>query len=227
VVDEWLAILGQAINRVWPQFPRQRSTFSMRISHDVDWPSRYGFSGPPHLMRMMLSDLINGRSMREVLRAPFIRMATRHQLLAGDPNNTFDWIMDLSDRHGLTSAFYFICGRTNPGMDATYELGHPAIRALLRRIHARGHEIGLHPSYHTYRDPHAFARKRRICQILLKASLTANGRTYAILPGNPDHAAQLESVGMHMTAPQLCHRPGFRCGHVLNTLPSTRWSRLR
>ncbi|MYN13580.1 hypothetical protein GSY71_10585 [Pusillimonas sp. TS35] len=217
VVDEWLAILGQAINRVWPQFPRQRSTFSMRISHDVDWPSRYGFSGPPHLMRMMLSDLINGRSMREVLRAPFIRMATRHQLLAGDPNNTFDWIMDLSDRHGLTSAFYFICGRTNPGMDATYELGHPAIRALLRRIHARGHEIGLHPSYHTYRDPHAFAREasylRQICAEEGISQLEWGGRMHILRWETPTTLRNWESVGMHYDSTlSYADRPGFRCG---------------
>ncbi|MCC7280007.1 MAG: hypothetical protein IT487_17040 [Chromatiaceae bacterium] len=34
----------------------------------------------------------------------------------------------------------------------------PRLRALLREIHARGHEIGIHPGYHTYRHPEALAR---------------------------------------------------------------------
>ena len=37
-------------------------------------------------------------------------------------------------------------------------LDDPRLRALLREIHARGHEIGIHPGYHTYRHPEALAR---------------------------------------------------------------------
>src|SRR5690606_37544104 len=100
--------------------------------------------------RAMAGDLINRGDVAGALRAPLIRLNSSRQLHPADPANTFDWLMDVSDRHGLTSAFYFICGRTEAGKDADYEPEHPAIRNLMRRIHARGLEIGLHPSYGCY-----------------------------------------------------------------------------
>ncbi|MBF4237621.1 hypothetical protein EAY82_24230, partial [Vibrio anguillarum] len=62
--------------------------------------------------------------------------------------------------------FYFICGG-NHSHDADYEPEHPVIRNLMRRIHERGHEIGLHPSYGTFQQPELIKqeaeRLKRIC----------------------------------------------------------------
>ena len=48
--------------------------------------------------------------------------------------------------------------RTKPSLDRPFSLDDPRLRALLREIHARGHEIGIHPGYHSYRHPEALAR---------------------------------------------------------------------
>src|SRR5690606_1312947 len=84
-----------------------------------------------------------------------------------DPFNVFNWMMELSEERGLISTFHFICGTTNPAKDAKYRIDDPAIRKLMRRISARGHRIGLHPSYGTFEDPIAlaseFAHLREIC----------------------------------------------------------------
>jgi hypothetical protein len=72
--------------------------------------------------------------------------------------NTFDTIMDISESHVLKSAFYFLAGRDS-SMDGDYALTHPAIARLMRRIHDRGHEIGYHGSYCTYRDSGRTARE--------------------------------------------------------------------
>ncbi|MBF4238075.1 hypothetical protein EAY82_26585, partial [Vibrio anguillarum] len=59
-----------------------------------------------------------------------------------------------------------ICGG-NHSHDADYLPEHPAIRNLMRRIHERGHEIGLHPSYGTFQQPELIKqeaeRLKRIC----------------------------------------------------------------
>ena len=49
--------------------------------------------------------------------------------------------MDLSETLGMRSAFYFICGHTDPH-DADYKIYHPA-KKFAEKIHERGHEIGL------------------------------------------------------------------------------------
>jgi hypothetical protein len=66
--------------------------------------------------------------------------------------------MDVNELAGQLVAFYFIPENTHPSFDNRVNLDDPRMRALLRRIHGRGHEIGLHPGYNTYRHPEAFAR---------------------------------------------------------------------
>src|SRR5690606_13636754 len=133
--------------QTWPGLRRKRRALSIRVSHDVDCPSHYAFSPTRACFRLAAGDFLKRGAPLSALKAPWIRRQSRNRLHPKDPANTFEWIMDQSASQGLTSAFYFICGRTHPARDADYEIEHPAIRRLLKEIHQRGHEIGLHPSY--------------------------------------------------------------------------------
>jgi hypothetical protein len=77
-----------------------------------------------------------------------------------DPNNTFEFIMDIDERQGRPSVFNLIAGHTGPGdTDGVYTLDQPRIRHLLRRFRDRGHELGLQPSFGTFRDPRALGEE--------------------------------------------------------------------
>lgn len=152
VVDEWLHLLGQVIQKQWPLVELKQHQFSMKVSHDVDSPSMYQFKPWKTIIRMMAGHLLKRRDIKAFLQAPYIKLTAGKRLHQQDPHNTFDWLMDISEANNLTSAFYFICGRTST-MDADYQPEDPAIRDLMRRIHQRGHEIGLHPSYGICQTP--------------------------------------------------------------------------
>lgn len=217
VVDEWLHVLGQVIQRLWPHLPLRQHRFAIRVSHDVDRPSRYGFCSTRAILRVMAGDLLKRRYLRSAWLAPWVRLNSRLMLHPADLDNTFDWLMDTSERHGLTSAFYFICGRTDARRDADYEPEHPAIRELLRRIHARGHEIGLHPSYATYQRPQAIAaeaaRLRRVCAEEGIVQDAWGGRMHYLRWENPTTLRAWEQAGMSYDSTLgYADRPGFRCG---------------
>jgi hypothetical protein len=216
IVDEWLYVLGQAITRTWPGIALKQHQFSMKVSHDVDAPSRYGFASAKGLLRAMAGDVLKRGDIKNALRAPWIRLNSRDALHPIDPFNTFEWIMDLSDQHGLTSAFYFICGRTS-NMDADYDPEHPAIRRLMRRIHERGHEIGLHPSYGTYQKPELIAQEaRRLRGILTEEKIQQNvigGRMHYLRWEQPTTLRAWALAGMdYDSSLSYADRPGFRCG---------------
>lgn len=217
VVDEWLHVLGQVIQRLWPHLPLRQHRFAIRVSHDVDRPSRYGFCSTRAILRVMAGDLLKRRYLRSAWLAPWVRLNSQLMLHPADLDNTFDWLMDTSERHGLTSAFYFICGRTDARRDADYEPEHPAIRELLRRIHARGHEIGLHPSYATYQRPQAIAaeaaRLRRVCAEEGIVQDAWGGRMHYLRWENPTTLRAWEQAGMSYDSTLgYADRPGFRCG---------------
>ena len=217
IVDEWLDVLGQVMKKTWPKIGHVSHSYSMRVSHDVDWPSRYGFTSAKILPRQIIGDFITTRNWTHMLKAPLIWAGTHSKLLRLDPFNTFDWIMEQSERYGLTSAFYFLCGRTDPNRDAHYDVDHPAIRALMRRIHERGHEIGLHPSYRTFRNKSALGAEaetlKRICDEEGIRQRGWGGRMHILRWETPTTMLAWEEADMtYDSTLSYADRPGFRCG---------------
>ena len=217
IVDEWIGILRQVIERLWHRLPLVQPQFQVVVSHDVDNPSAYAFGRKRILARKIGSHLLMSRDPAKAFSALWIRHKTKQHLFHGDPFNTFDWLMDTSEAAGIRSAFYFICGRTNHGFDAEYEPEHPAIRHLMRRIYQRGHEIGLHPSYETCAYPDRLAsegqRLKIICNEEGIQQSQWGGRMHFLRWQWPTTAYGWERAGFNYdTTLGYADGPGFRCG---------------
>lgn len=216
VVDEWLDLLRQVVQRLWPGLKLTGSGFKMSVSHDVDVPSDYAFCTPVQMLRAIGGDILKRGDVGSAIRRSRAWMDDR-RLHAADPYNTFGWIMDMSERRGLTSAFYFVCGRTEPSRDPRYEVDSPAIRALIRLIHRRRHEIGLHPSYDTYLDADAIKREAqtlfRVCSEEGVSQHAWGGRMHYLRWSNPITPHAWQDAGMtYDTTLGYADLPGFRCG---------------
>jgi hypothetical protein len=134
-----------------------------------------------------------------------------------DPYNTFAWIMDRSEQLGVSSAFYFMTGRTDPRFDSGYSIDQPWIRKLLRQIHARGHEIGLHPSYGTLGRPDLLCAERdallSTCAALRIEQHHWGGRQHFLRWHNPDTwRAWTDAELAYDSTLGYGRYPGFRCG---------------
>jgi hypothetical protein len=217
VVDEWLAVLGQVIRRQWPTIELRPHRFTTVVSHDVDAVSRHSLRRPVAVATSIAKDLLRGRHLGHALKTPWIRLAHRHRLHPTDPLNTFDWIMKESERRGLTSAFYFMAGRTDPRIDADYDLQDPAVEDLIVRIHDRGHEVGLHPSYGSYLQPKVIVAEaehlRRTARSLGVHQERWGGRMHFLRWRHPTTLLGWEEAGMdYESTLGYADRPGFRCG---------------
>lgn len=217
IVDEWLEILGQVIQRVWPQIELKKHSFQMKVSHDVDGPARYAFQSPARLIRTMGGDVLVRRDLWSALMGPWIWLNSKSDIHPRDPANTFDWLMEQSENHGLSSAFYFICGRTDAAKDASYEPEMPQIRSLMRKIHSRGHEIGLHPSYNTFNHPEEIRKEaerlKNICSEEGIHQQAWGGRMHFLRWDQSVTLKAWADAGMDYDSTlSYADRPGFRCG---------------
>lgn len=216
VVDEWLEILGQAIKKQWPQVQLKQHQFSMKVSHDVDSPSLYAFKSWKTIIRMMAGHLLKRHDLKATLQAPWLKLTGGKAIPVQDPFNTFDWLMDISESNNLISAFYFICGTTS-NMDADYQPEDPRILKLMARIHERGHEIGLHPSYGTYQKPELIKQEAdRLRQTMKQAGIPQKkigGRMHYLRWEHPFTLQAWNDAGMaYDTTLGYADSPGFRCG---------------
>jgi peptidoglycan/xylan/chitin deacetylase (PgdA/CDA1 family) len=136
--------------------------------------------------------------------------------IRADPYFTFDAYMDACEEASLKATFYFIADHTGGDVDGNYRLSDSYIRNLLSTIHARGHEIGLHPSYHTYLDEaqlgHEFSALREACEQLGIRQDHWSGRQH-YLRWHPTTARNFARVGLDSDATlTFAARAGFRAG---------------
>lgn len=217
IVNEYLEVLWWALAKLWPDLQRRKRAFRIRPTHDVDWPLCSLGRTLPQVVKSATGDVLKRGSFPLAARrigsfAQGIRGKYEHDLY-----NTFDRIMDISERNGLQSAFYFITDHTAGMIDGVYSIFDPWIRKLLRRIHERGHEIGLHPSYDTFRRPEQIKREfAKLLQVLEEEQIHQDhfgGRQHYLRWENPTTWRAWEEAGLtYDSTLSFADRIGFRCG---------------
>jgi hypothetical protein len=216
IIDEYVEVLWAAIKQLWPRLHRKPHRRTLRVTCDVDSPYEVDFTRYA-MMRGVAGDLLKRRRPMAALRNLHTRWRAWRGDFGGDRywENT-NWMMDVNEEAGNRVAFYFITDHTHP-FDARYRMNELGIRRLLRAIHSRGHEIGLHASYNTYLNPEQTRREADI----LRRTLDDAGIPYAELGGRqhylrwqtPQTARNWEVAGMSYDS-TLCYADcaGFRCG---------------
>jgi uncharacterized protein DUF7033 len=220
LVNEYLEVLWFTLQQVWPSLERRPLEFRQLLTHDVDLP-RCPKRTVLRAGATAIYDLVRRRDPQLALRRLRAVRPGRSGNFDLDPCNTFDFIMDASESRGLRSAFYFIAGRTGGAIDGDYSLDEPWIRRLLRRIHERGHELGLHTSYNTFRDSEQVRaeheRLRDACESEGIRQDAWGGRQHFLRWENPTTWQAWADAGLdYDSTVGFADAPGFRCGVCLD-----------
>ncbi|KQQ32600.1 hypothetical protein ASF61_13685 [Duganella sp. Leaf126] len=170
LVDEYTDILWAALRSVWPGLTRKAVAGMMRVSCDVDEPYERWIRNPWRLAQGVAGALLRKRSPGTAATRLQNAWRSRRGDYRHDPHWTFDWYMTQLEETGNRGAFYFIATPGRTRYDCAYALEEPRMQQLLAQIAARGHEIGLHGSFNTYRDGAQLAAER---QRLRAACITA------------------------------------------------------
>jgi hypothetical protein len=217
IVDGYVDLLWSALRRLWPRLERKPPALRLFLTHDVDDPLSFLGRSAPGLARQLAADGLVRRDLSLAVRRVrswFTRRGADHRL---DPHNTFDFLMDVSERHGIVSAFNFLATKDRSSLDGFYGLDHPWIRSLIKRIHQRGHEIGFHAGFHTYRDAartdEEFRRLRTAADQLGVVQDRWGGRQHYLRWESPGTWANWEHAGLdYDSTVGFADHVGFRVG---------------
>lgn len=217
IVDEYIELLWAVLARLVPGLTRRANNFRISPSHDVDEPSRDAFRGLAAVLKESAGDFLKRRNFGRAVAGPWHWLHGQRALHPDDEYNTFDRLMDESEARGTRSTFFFMAGASNPAFDRRYGLRHPAMRRLIRRIHDRGHLIGLHPSFETYRDAGLLSREadtlRDTLRLLGIRQDRLGARMHYLRWSLPHTWRALVEAGLDFDASLgFADAPGFRCG---------------
>lgn len=122
--------------------PRTRREFDFEITFDIDHARKYQ-DKPMHIQL--------GGLLKDILRADVRQFRERIAVWLGakDPFNTFEEIFRECPAEKTT--FFFLIERRHPN-DGRFTYRTPMLQRLIRSVHQRGYQIGIHPSFTTYKD---------------------------------------------------------------------------
>jgi peptidoglycan/xylan/chitin deacetylase (PgdA/CDA1 family) len=131
--------------------------------------------------------------------------------------NTFDFLMNTAEQHGITTAFFLYAGDGAHPLDPDYRLDDVFIENLCQRISERGHEIAAHPGYDRYCNATAtvrdVSRLREMVQRTTGISEIRGSRQHYLRWSPEASWRNLAAAGLQYDATLgFNDRLGFRCG---------------
>ena len=166
--NELIEHLVSSLAQIWNGFQRLEREFRVIPSHDIDRPSAFWQSSYRNRTKQALANLGKNRSLKTagLLMREAVQLRRDSRLdLKGDPNDTIDWIIQVSESAGRQSTFYYIPVQTHDRFDAGMPLDHPLVERQWRSIQDAGHQLGVHPGYETYLDE---SQMRRSVEVFCK-----------------------------------------------------------
>ena len=186
-----------------PAAPSHVSIYEVVPTHDVDRLKAYHWLHEP--LRYALGDTLKrGHPVRGLRRLSAYG--------AGQPGRSFEWLMGLSERHGLTSHFYFMASSHN-SMDSTYARHWPALmRRMAERARGRGHEVGFHPGFMSFDDAAEWRRQKADLERIIGGHVS-EGRHHVLRYAADTTPRLWSDAGMAVDhTPSFPEVSGFRTG---------------
>ncbi len=217
VADEYVELLWHLIHDIWPETQRKTTKGSTQVTCDIDLPYFVGFKQFPRWSRLMLSCFLKQRDVVESAKIFKRGLGSSLGIRSWDPYEQFEWMMRINETAQNTVDFYVIADKTEKYLDGYYSLSETKIQRLLKDIARRGHRLGLHSSYNTYKHPtqqkkevHIF---KKVLQQLTIEMPTLKNRQHFLRWSEPETARGLEEAGIDVDSTLgFADMPGFRRG---------------
>jgi len=225
IVNCYLELLWWAISKLWTKLKRREREYRVLVSHDIDDLLGYAWQPFPKLLRSLAVDVVKDRSISNAANRAIVNTSSRlgmvqkgnEFILQKDPFNNLGRIADINRKYGLIGCFNFIAERTESKYDGYYQLSWEWIREILKNLNLKDQEIGIHPSYKTYKDKeqtkHELNTLKNSCNSAGIQQADWGGRQHYLRWSNPQTWQNYEDAGLaYDSSIGYAERPGFRSG---------------
>jgi|NGEPerStandDraft_6_1074524.scaffolds.fasta_scaffold17437_3 hypothetical protein len=215
VVNEFIVMLWNMLQFLGYSGKPQKMKFEAIITHDVDEVIRN--RNILKLIRILAGDLILRKkpALIPISIKNYIDIKTG---VKKDNFDTFDFLMDESEKIQVKSHFYFLsqkkltkkdisCG----SYDFRYDISDPKVALIIQNIRKRGHVVGVHGSYNSYNNRDLFSEE--LIKLEEIAGDITEGRQH-YLRFSPPLTWEIESqcnIELDSTL-GFSEEIGFRCG---------------
>jgi peptidoglycan/xylan/chitin deacetylase (PgdA/CDA1 family) len=154
IVNEYLTMLKNMLIYYGVNIQMNRS-YKLKLTHDIDFFARY--DNFFKRLKAIGGDLFKRKSFQKA-KSTLQHIKDIRKGIVKDPYDTFDYLMDLSEKAGVKSIFYFIPGKKGED-DVQYNIDEEEVVAVMNHIKERGHKIAVHGTYRSYKNKKLFKKE--------------------------------------------------------------------
>ncbi len=216
VVDEWLNILFQVIQKQWPKIQFKKHNFETLVTCDVDHPFKYT-SNFLRILKIFAGDIIKRKSLKLAFKGVVNGIYVFFGFLDKDPYyQSLLYIMDECEKNNLPLQFNFITYKSHQKFDVDAGLSLN-VKQIAKNISRRGHMIGCHPGYECHDNRKNLEQsfltyKYLLSEVGIKESKLI-GRQHFLRWKTPETARILDELKLDYDSTLgYADKIGFRCG---------------
>lgn len=201
IVNEYAEMLWNMLIRLGYKGSRKLRRSELFLTHDIDHIHFPKVNG----IKLFIKNLYSFK---------FRNAGLYFYYLFYNPYNTFDWLMDLSEKYGQVSRFYFKAASKsrNQLYDSPYYLKSRFFKRLKVKIVNRKHIIGFHPGYNTFDNPDTWGVERSLLNTSIGFNVT-EGRQHFLRLNIPETFEIWDNNNMLIdSSAGYADIEGFRCG---------------
>ncbi len=208
IVNEYTQMLWNMLLHLGYKEQRKKRNYQLFLTHDVDVITKYRHAKSG--LHEIFNDLFKRKNIPLAIKNLFQKLKV-HLKIEQDPFDTFEYLMDVSEKLGVKSYFFFMAhGLTQ--YDNAYNSSSPTVSTIAKNILDRGHHIGIHPSYNAYNDPDQFAKEKAELEENFHTAITF-ARAHFLRFEVPTTWQIEEDNAMEWdTTLSFSEHEGFRCG---------------
>ena len=206
IVNEYVEMLWEMLLRLGFEGKRKKHQFNWLITHDIDVLKKW--MSYKKIFRTFFGDIFLRKNIWQALRS-FKSWAFTKIGLVKDPFDRYQFLMDISEKMGTKSHFFFMAGGTSK-YDNEYEIEQA--KEIISNIRNRGHEVGFHPSYNAHNNVSQFNKEKARLEKVIGGNVKT-GRQHFLRCELPQTMQQWDDAEMHWDSTLgYADEPGFRCG---------------
>jgi hypothetical protein len=205
VVNEYVEMLWNMLKYLGINQQRKKNKFQFVLTHDVDKVFKY--TSLLSKFREIIGDIVKRKSLLLAYNS-FLRQIKVSLNLAKDPYDTFDYLMDISEKNN-TKSYFFLHSSNSSKYDNNND---KFLKKIADKIIKRGHFLGYHPSYNAYNNEEIFKKDKEKIENIINNKLKF-GRQHYLRFEVPITWQIWENNDMQWDSTLgYVDKEGFRCG---------------
>lgn len=155
IVNEYVEMLWNMLKYLGCEQKRKLRKFEIIPTHDIDFLQLFDtyFNG----LKVIGGDILKRGNISMALNSLKSFLGYKFGK-TNDPYDTFDFLMDISEKNNVKSNFYFIAGKKGEA-DVRYNFISDKVKKTIKNIQQRGHNIGIHGGYSSFDNLEQFQKE--------------------------------------------------------------------